>query len=72
MITVFISGSFLVNLEVFIVIMAIVVKFLCLCAPFFIYFDNCSADKGSHKGAKPESLQMTQSLSKHLGPKVNT
>lgn len=71
MITVFVSGSFLVNLEVFIVMMAIV-KFLCLSVPFFIYFDNCSADKGSHKGAKPESLQMTQSLSKHLGPKVNT
>lgn len=40
--------------------------------PFFIYFYNCFLDKGCHKGAKPESLQMSQSLSKHLGPKVNT
>lgn len=45
---------------------------LCPCVPFFIYFYNCFLDKGCHKGAKPESLQMSQSLSKHLGPKVNT
>lgn len=60
-----------VTLYVFIMVLAIIVKFSCLCMPFFIYFDNCSVVKGFHKSAKPESHQMTQSLSKHLGPKVN-
>lgn len=64
--------SCLSPLEVFIMVVVIIAVNLCLCVPFFIYFYNCFLDKGCHRGAKPESFQMSQSLSKHLGPKVNT